>query len=76
MHMRNSEYSSNPSRSLPPPGRVTGLPARVRRDITSAIGIRKAGQVTLYISACRDKGVVLVPMGGPLRRLCVLRHDT
>jgi hypothetical protein len=29
-----------------PPGKVTGLPARVRRDFTSAIGIRKAGQVS------------------------------
>jgi hypothetical protein len=29
-----------------PPGKVTGLPVRVRRDFTSAIGIRKAGQVS------------------------------
>ena len=39
-----------------PPGKVTGLPARVRRDFTSAIGIRKAGQVsTLYIVSLWDE---------------------
>ena len=33
-----------------PPGWVTGLPARVRRHLTSAIGIRKAGHAsTLHI---------------------------
>jgi hypothetical protein len=49
MHMRNSEYSS--SYLLPPPPRgVNGLPVRVRRDPTSAISIRKAGQVSSYIS--------------------------
>lgn len=51
MHMRNSEYSS--SYLLPPPPRgVNGLPVRVRRDPTSAISIRKAGQVSfLHISS-------------------------
>lgn len=34
-----------------PPGKVTGLPARVRRDFTSAIGIRKAGQVSTLLSS-------------------------
>lgn len=42
--MRNSEYSST---HLPPlclRAHWKGLPARVWRDLTSAIGIRKAGQ--------------------------------
>jgi hypothetical protein len=55
LHMRNSEYSSKSPRPWPP-GKVTGLPARVRRDFTSAIGIRKAGQVsTLYIVSLWDE---------------------
>jgi hypothetical protein len=75
LHMRNSEYSSTHLLSLSPPwGRCTGLPARVRRDLTSAIGIRKAGASSIYISAsCGDKLGACYPMGEPLRRLCVLR---
>lgn len=46
---------------------------RVRRDLTSAIGIRKAGQVDLIYR--KGKRYVLVPMGEPLRRLCACgRH--
>lgn len=77
MHMRNSEYSS--SYLLPPPPRgVIGLPVRVWRDPTSAISIRKAGQVSSYISPpCGErKGRVLVPMGGLLRRLCARKRGT
>ena len=45
-----------------PSGKVTGLPARVWRDFTSAIGIRKAGQVAnLHIEPLgeRKRGVCL-----------------
>jgi hypothetical protein len=43
--------------------------------LTSAIGIRKAGRAHfLYILG--EEVVLFVPMGEPLRRLCILRYDT
>lgn len=78
LHMRNSEYSSNHLRPRPP-GWVTGLPVRVRRHSTSAIGIRKAGQVSiLHIEPSGErKGESACSYGRAVAKtVCALRSMT
>jgi hypothetical protein len=69
LHMRNSEYSSTHLVLTPPQGKVTGLPARVRRDLASAIGIRKAGQVLPIYLLAQRQGSVLVSYGRAVAKI-------
>jgi len=62
-----------------PLGWVTGLPARVRRHLTSAIGIRKAGQVSiLHIEPSGErKGESACSYGRAVAKIvCALRSMT